>query len=73
MLNQATDWQIEVDLGKELQFPNIVPINFRPDMITRRVYNDRPSRSQRKRVKYEDLMTARRDSGWQTWSFPDEK
>ena len=33
MPNQAKDWQLEVDIGKKMQFPDIVPTNLRPDMV----------------------------------------
>ncbi|XP_076086812.1 uncharacterized protein LOC143057392 [Mytilus galloprovincialis] len=33
MVNQAKDWQLEVDLEKKMQFPDIVPTNLRPDMV----------------------------------------
>ena len=33
ILNQAKDWQLEVDLDRKLRFPEIVPTNLRPDMV----------------------------------------
>ena len=33
ILDQAKDWQLEVDLDRKLRFPDIVPTNVRPDMV----------------------------------------
>ncbi|RJG08326.1 hypothetical protein D4A39_17560, partial [Alcanivorax profundi] len=34
LLHKASDWQMQVDLGKQLRFPqHIVKTNLRPDMI----------------------------------------
>ena len=33
ILDQAKDWQLEVDLDRKLRFPEMVPTNLRPGMI----------------------------------------
>ena len=33
ILDQARDWQLDVDLDRKLRFPEIVPTNLRPDMV----------------------------------------
>ena len=33
ILDQAEDWQLEVDLNRKLRFPEIVPTNVRLDMV----------------------------------------
>ena len=35
ILDQAKDWQLEVDLDRKLRFPEIVPTNLRPGMVLR--------------------------------------
>ncbi|XP_063420791.1 uncharacterized protein LOC134706007 [Mytilus trossulus] len=86
MLHQAKDWQLEVDLGKKLQFPDIVPTNLRPDMVlwssgSKKVmiieltvpWEERCGEAnERKRAKYDELLAECRDKGWQTWNFPVE-
>ncbi|XP_063435804.1 uncharacterized protein LOC134716731 [Mytilus trossulus] len=86
MLNQAKDWQLEVDLGKKLQFPDIVPTNLRPNMVlwssgSKKVmiieltvhWEERCGEAnERKRAKYDELLAECRDKGWQTWNFPVE-
>ena len=86
MLNQAKDWQLEVDLGKKMQFPDIVPTNLRPDMVlwstsSKKVvlieltvpWEERCGEAnERKRAKYDGLLAECRDRGWQTWNFPVE-
>ncbi|VDI43857.1 Hypothetical predicted protein [Mytilus galloprovincialis] len=75
MLNQAKDWQLEVDLGKKLRFPDIVPTNLRPDMVLWSTGSKKErcgEANERKRVKYDELLAECRDRGWQSWNFPVE-
>jgi len=33
ILQQASDWTLQADLGKKLQFPDIVKTSLRPDIV----------------------------------------
>ena len=85
ILDQAKNWQLEVDLDRKLRFPEIVPTNLRPDMVLWSAamkiiiieltvpWEERCGEAnERKRTKYDELMTVCRGKGWQTWSFPVE-
>lgn len=67
MLTQARDWQLEVYLGKKLQFPDIAPTNLRQDVCLLAVkeaiielkvpWEERCSKAnQRKRAQYDGLL-----------------
>ncbi|XP_069118797.1 uncharacterized protein [Argopecten irradians] len=83
----AGDWRLEVDLNQRLTFPDIVPTNLRPDMVlwspgTKKdiiiieltvPWEERCSEAhERKRAKYEALLTECREQGWHTWNYPVE-
>ncbi|XP_069139210.1 uncharacterized protein [Argopecten irradians] len=86
IIGQAGDWRLEVDLNQRLTFPDIVPTNLRPDMVlwspgTKKViiieltvpWEERCSEAhERKRAKYEALLTECREQGWHTWNYPVE-
>ena len=86
ILDQAKDRQLEVDLDRKLRFPEIVPTNLRMDMVLwsaamKKIviieltvpWEERcGGANERKRAKYEELMTECRGMGWQTWSLPVE-
>ncbi|XDV14344.1 hypothetical protein PO909_014615 [Leuciscus waleckii] len=83
----AKDWQLEVDLGRQLKFPgNIAATTLRPDIVlvsekTRQVvlleltvpWEDRMEEAfERKRAKYEELAGECRSRGWRTRCNPIE-
>ncbi|XP_069101603.1 uncharacterized protein [Argopecten irradians] len=85
IIGQAGDWRLEVDINQRLNFPDIVPTNLRPDMVLwspgiKKViieltvpWEERCSEAhERKRAKYEALLTECREQGWHTWNYPVE-
>ena len=87
LLATARDWQLKVDLGRQLKFPeNIAVTTLRPDMVlvsetTRQVvlleltvpWEDRIEEAfERKRAKYEELAGECRSRGWTTRCNPIE-
>ncbi|XP_062387675.1 uncharacterized protein LOC134076569 [Sardina pilchardus] len=87
LLATARDWQLKVDLGRQLKFPeNITVTTLRPDMVlvsetSRQVvlleltvpWEDRMEEAfERKRAKYEGLVGDCRSSGWKTRCDPIE-
>ncbi|XP_063050108.1 uncharacterized protein LOC134444859 [Engraulis encrasicolus] len=87
LLATARDWQLKVDLGRQLKFPeNIAVTTLRPDMVlvsetTRQVvlleltvpWEDRMEEAfERKRAKYEELASECRSRGWKTRCNPIE-
>ncbi|XP_077372334.1 uncharacterized protein LOC144033646 [Festucalex cinctus] len=87
LLATAQDWQLKVDLGKQLKFPeNIAVTTLRPDIVlvsetTRQVvlleltvpWEDRMEEAfERKRAKYEELAGECRSRGWKTRCTPIE-
>ncbi|KAK7913726.1 hypothetical protein WMY93_013937 [Mugilogobius chulae] len=87
LLASARDWQLKVDLGKQLKFPeSIAETTLRPDMVllsetTRQVllleltvpWEDRIEEAfERKRAKYRELVNQCRSQGWQARCNPIE-
>ena len=87
LLATARDWQLKVDLGKQLKFPeNIAVTTLRPDIVlvsegTKQVvlleltvpWEDRMEEAfERKRAKYEELASECRSRGWRTRCNPIE-
>ena len=87
LLATARDWQLKVDLGRQLKFPeNIAVTTLRPDMVlvsetTRQVvlleltvpWEDRMEEAfERKRAKYEELAGECQNRGWRTRCNPIE-
>lgn len=87
LLSTTKDWQLKVDLGRQLKFPeNIAVTTLRPDIvlvseITRQVvlleltvpWEDRMEEAfERKRAKYEELADECRSRGWRTRCNPIE-
>ena len=82
----TTEWNMEVDLGKRLVFPDIVQTTLRPDIVlwsrTRKKliaieltvpWETRcEEANERKRAKYTELMELCRKQCWRTWLFPVE-
>ena len=81
LLTAANDWQLEVDLGKQLKFPSrITSTRLRPDMIivsdsTKQLiileltvpWEERMDEAnERKRSKYQELVDECRRQGWKT-------
>ena len=87
LLATARDWDLQVDLGKQLKFPErIYATTLRPDMVltselTRQVvlveltvpWEDRfEEANSRKWAKYEELAAECRKNGWKTRNEPVE-
>ena len=88
LLTSANDWQLEVDLGKQLKFPSrITSTRLRPDMIivsdsTKQLiileltvpWEERMDEAnERKRSKYQELVDECRRQGWKTICEPLEE
>lgn len=86
ILDGATGWNMEVDLGKKLVFPSIVQTNLRPDIV---LWSEKGKKLimieltvpwetrceeayERKKAKYTELLNQCRQRGWHTWLFPIE-
>ena len=87
LLYQAQNWEMIVDLGKKLKFPEeIAHTTLRPDIV---IWSKTPKQVilveltvpweervdeayEIKKTKYEDLANICRDRGWKTWIFPVE-
>lgn len=87
LLNTAQDWQLEVDLGRQLKFPqHVVKTSLRPDNVlvseaTRNLvmleltvpWEDRMEEAfERKRVKYDGLVSNCHNQGWKARCLPVE-
>ncbi|XP_049897834.1 uncharacterized protein LOC126388657 [Epinephelus moara] len=87
LLATARDWQLKVDLGRQLKFPeNIAVTTLRPDMVlvsetTKQVvlleltvpWEDRMEEAfERKRAKFEELAGECRSRGWRARCNPIE-
>lgn len=85
LLTTAADWQLQVDLGKQLKFPaKITSTRLRPDMIimsesTKQLimleltvpWEERMEEAnERKRAKYQELVEECRNQGWRTICEP---
>lgn len=85
LLTSANDWQLEVDLGKQLKFPpRITSTRLRPDMIivsdsTKQLIileltvpweERRDGANERKRAKYQEPVEECRRQGWKTICEP---
>ena len=80
ILDQAKDWQLEVDLDRQLRFPEIVQTNLKPDIVLwsaamKKIiiieltipWEERCGEANKqKKAKYDELMTEFRGKGWQT-------
>ncbi|XP_077380867.1 uncharacterized protein LOC144020874 [Festucalex cinctus] len=87
LLHTASDWQLQVDLGKQLKFPqHIAATSLRPDMIitseaSRHLimleltvpWEERMEEAnERKRAKYQELVEECRGRGWKIFYEPIE-
>ena len=86
ILDGTTGWNMEVDLGKRLVFPDIVQTTLRPDIVLWSRTGKKliaieltvpwetrcEEAYERKRAKYTELMETCRNQGWHTWLFPVE-
>lgn len=86
LLQAAQSWEMRVDLGRKLVFPQVVQTSLRPDMVlwseeARKIilieltvpWEDGCEEAyERKATKYQDLVEQCRAKGWQTWLFPVE-
>ena len=87
ILAKARDWKLQVDLGKQLVFPQEITITRqRPDiLITSKTskaliileltvpWEERMDEVyERKTAKYQELVNNCKENGWKTWCFPIE-
>ena len=87
LLTSAGDWEMLVDLERQLRFPQeIRSTALRPDIViwskrSKQViiveltvpWEDRVEEAyERKRAKYQDLQLECAEAGWKCWSFPVE-
>lgn len=87
LLTTTRDWQLQIDLGRQLKFPGyIAATSLRPDIVltsvaTKQVvileltvpWKDRIEEAhERKRSKYAELSTECRNNGWKTRCEPVE-
>ena len=87
LLAKAQDWELKVDLGKQLKFPeNVATTSLRPDLVltsasSKQVvlleltvpWEDRiEEANERKRAKYQELVEECRRNGWQARCEPFE-
>ncbi|XP_035990671.1 uncharacterized protein LOC118562404 [Fundulus heteroclitus] len=87
LLYTASDWQLQVDLGKQLRFPqHIATTTLRPDMIMTSQSSKHliileltvpweeniEEANERKRAKYQELVEECRGAGWKTFYEPIE-
>ena len=83
----ASDWQLQVDIGKQLRFPQHIAItSLRPDMVITSEaskyliileltvpWEERiEEANERKRAKYRELVEECRGRGWRTFDEPIE-
>lgn len=68
-LLQAASWEMRVDIGRKLQFPEVVHTALCPDII---LWSACEEAHERKALKYQPLIQECRDKGWQAWLFPVE-
>jgi len=86
LLQKAQSWEMKVDLGGRLQFPQFVQTTLRPDVI---LWSDEGKKIilieltvpweegceqafERKSAKYQNILHDCREKGWQAWLFPVE-
>ncbi|XP_049336392.1 uncharacterized protein LOC125802421 [Astyanax mexicanus] len=87
LLHTASDWQLQVDLGKQMRFPQqIATTTLRPDMIMTSQSSKQliileltvpweeniEEANERKRAKYQELVEECRGGGWKTFYEPIE-
>ncbi|RXN15823.1 reverse transcriptase [Labeo rohita] len=87
LLNTAQDWKLQVDLGRQLKFPEyILSTSLRPDMVitsdaSKQVvlveltvpWEDRMEEAhERKRAKYTEIVVECRNKGWKARCEPVE-
>ena len=86
ILDSTNDWELTADIGKQLQFPEVVHTTLRPDIVlsskkTKKIviieltvpWEERCSQAnERKKAKYEELVQQCREAGWQAWNYPIE-
>ncbi|KAI8501656.1 hypothetical protein Bbelb_209270 [Branchiostoma belcheri] len=86
ILQRAKSWELRVDLGRRMHFPQVVQTNLRPDAVLSSEDGKKivmieltvpweegcEEANERKRAKYQDLLQQCRDKGWQAWLFPVE-
>lgn len=86
ILDGTTGWNLEVDLGRKLVFPDIVHTTLKPDIVLWSKTGKKlivieltvpwetrcVQAYERKMAKYTELLELCRQQGWRTWLFPVE-
>jgi len=86
LLHEARTWEMRVDLGKNLVFPDVVHTRLRPDIVIWSTimkilimveltvpWEEAVDEAyERKMLKYQELADECRQKGWKTWVFPVE-
>ena len=86
ILGGTTGWNMEVDLGKRLVFPDVVQTTLRPDIVLWSKAGKKlivieltvpwetrcEEAYERKKAKYTELLDLCKEKGWRTWLFPVE-
>ena len=86
ILGDTTGWNMEVDLGKRLVFPDVVQTTLRPDIVLWSKAGKKlivieltvpwetrcEEAYERKKAKYTELLDLCKEKGWRTWLFPVE-
>lgn len=86
ILDGTTGWNMEVDLGKRLVFPDVVQTTQRPDIVLWSKTGKKlivieltvpwetrcEEAYERKKAKYTELLELCKQRGWRTWLFPVE-
>jgi hypothetical protein len=81
--DKASAWEMRVDLGRQLKFPEFIQTNLRPDIVIWSVSHKCviiveltvpweegcEEAGERKTSKYADLVRRCREEGWRTWFF----
>ena len=86
ILHTSETWEMRIDLGRKLVFPEVVQTTLRPDIV---IWSERSKKLvaveltvpweercdeafERKSNKYSQLMADCRQAGWSAWLFPVE-
>lgn len=86
ILHASSSWEMRVDLGRRLQFSEVVLTSLRPDIVLWSTQDQKivmveltvpweegcEEAHERKAAKYQHLAQECRDRGWQAWVFPVE-
>jgi len=86
IMDRTNSWEMRVDIGRRLDFPDVVQTSLRPDVVVWSASSRQiivieltvpweeicDEENERKSAKYAELMELCRERGWCTWLFPVE-